>query len=258
MSLKKIGGIVVIISLTALVAVFFIKKASHQNELIPLKRASIKEAIFGIGTVQTHHKFAFKTGITSTIEALYVKEGDSVQKGQKLAKISAGPLVVAPFAGTVTALPYSEKENAFPDTPVVQVEDLKNLYINASLEQEGVLRVKQQSPVVLTFENMKQKTFHGKVRSIYPKAGQFIAVIDTDERLPEEIIPSMTADVAIEVAQKENVLLAPLRSLNGGKISILRDGKQMKIPVQIGIRDQEWAEIISGDIQDGDQAVIPQ
>jgi len=40
------------------------------------------------------------------------------------------------------------------------------------------------------------------------------------DQLPPEILPGMTTDVAIEVAQKEKALLVPVRAINSGHVLV--------------------------------------
>lgn len=238
------------------VALYFWQFKKPSYDLVPIRKAAMKEAIYGIGTVQARHRFSFKVGIIKTIEAVYVKEGDSVQKGQNLLKLSDGMVLKSPFAGSVTQLPYFAGENTGPEVPLITVEDLKDRYVTASLEQQGALRVKPGMAVNLSFESIRSKIFTGKLISIIPKNSQFVSQIEV-ENLPPEIIPAMTSDVAIIVAEKENVLQVPVKSISSGMVTVLRDGKKKKIKLELGAMDNEWAEVTSGELLDQDQIIVP-
>jgi hypothetical protein len=54
----------------------------------------------------------------------------------------------------------------------------------------------------------------------------------------------MTADTAIEVGSKENVLLAPLRSVHQGVLTIEENGKRKKIKPSFGLQDPEFIEVV--------------
>src|SRR3989338_7440611 len=61
------------------------KKLSNDLLLTdPIKRGSVIESVYGIGTVTATKSYQLKLGVTSTIRRLYVKEGDQVGKGQAL------------------------------------------------------------------------------------------------------------------------------------------------------------------------------
>ncbi|MCX7997424.1 MAG: hypothetical protein N3A69_00545 [Leptospiraceae bacterium] len=140
---------------------------------------------------------------------------------------------------------------------ILTLTDLVHLHLVVSLEQEGALRVRAGQNVRFSFESLTGKKFTGKVKSIFPNRNQFFVKIEPDE-LPPEILPGMTADVAIEVAKKENVLLIPVVSIHNGKVMRIREGKKSKIDVQIGNLDGEWAEVINSDLGVNDEIVIPE
>lgn len=244
-------------TLIALGAIAFLFSRSLQNlETVAAKRSSIKEAVYGIGTVMSNQRFSYQPGVAKYIEALYVKEGDEVRKGQNLLKISDVGIIHSPINGVVTLLSQKVGENASPTAPVVVVEDLHDRYISASLEQQGALRVRKGLSASLSFESLRGQIFTGIVRSVFPKNSQFVALIDV-QNLPLEIVPDMTADVAIEVAEKKDVLLIPIRALGSGMVQIKDGRSRKKVSVKIGLMDEEWGEVLEGDLKDGDLVILP-
>ncbi len=230
--------------------------SNRGTSTIAPRRSSIKEAVYAIGTVQSRSRFSFKVGISKTLEQVFAREGERVKKGDKLLRLSDSGILFSPMNGTVTSLPFYPGENIFSDSPIIIVEDLEDRYIVAKLEQQGALRVRRDLKVSLSFESIRSQVFHGTVKSIFPQNGQFIANIET-EKMPPEIIPGMTADVAIEVASKENALLIPIRAVTAGGVVIIRNGKKERIPVKIGNTDQEWAEVLEPNLSIEDQVILP-
>ncbi len=229
----------------------------HNSDIIKIqpKKGPIVEAIYSLGTVTARHQFHFKVGVPKTIQKLYIGEGQAVIKGQNLVLLSDGIVIRSPFAGTVTQLPFSEGENVFSDTYIISVENMKDLYLQATLEQQGALRVKKGLPVQLSFETIREQKFQGIVSSVYPQKGQFIVRIEV-ANLPAEILPGMTADLAIEISRHENALLIPVAAISSGFVIIERNGRREKIPVTVGSMDNEWAEITSNNIQLTDEVII--
>ncbi|PIS10856.1 MAG: secretion protein HlyD [Bdellovibrio sp. CG10_big_fil_rev_8_21_14_0_10_47_8] len=219
-------------------------------------RGPIEEAIYGLGTVRAARIFEYKQGVTSRILKIYVKEGQSVHAGEALMELESVPTVRAPFDGTVTSLPFHERENVFAQIPLIRLEDLRNPYIEMSLEQQGALRIQPQQTAKLSFESLRGTIYEGKVESIYPANGQFIVRIEKS-KLPPEILPGMTVDVAIELQKKDNVLLIPVAGIQNGLVTVLRNGNKIKVQVQLGLSNSEWAEVLSGDIQESDRVLIP-
>lgn len=245
-----------VVALASIGTVFYIiKKTKGSYEIVVTREGPVKEAIYGLGTVVSQKKFSFKVGVTKTLEVIYVNKGDDVKKGDNLLKFSEGMVIKSPLDGTVLELPYNAGENVFPDKPAIAIENLHSLYVEARIDQQGALRVKSGLPVTLSFENLRSKVFKGQVQSIFPSQGEFVARIQS-ENLPPEILPGMTSDVAIEVAQKEKALLVPVRAISSGHVLVQRGSQKEKIKVDIGISDDEWAEVLDSTLKKGDEVLI--
>jgi len=218
-------------------------------------KGPIIEAVYGIGTITSENIYNLKIGIISEISKLYIREGDYVEKNDRLLQIPGIPDFRAPFSGMVTSVRFYENEPVFPQLPILTLMDTKNLYLSVILEQEAALRVKPGQTARFTFESLRAKKFSGKIRSVYPSEGQFRVYIEV-ENLPVEILPGMTADVSVEVNRKENVMLIPVASVHSGKVILYRGGKKKKVDVEIGSIDADRAEVLSGDIQMNDEILI--
>lgn len=220
------------------------------------KLGSIVESVYGLGTVHSEKSYNLKIGITSSIRRIYVKEGEIVQKGQNLLELDSIPVFKAPFTGTITSIPFEEREIVFPQVPILKMENFSEVYLKVSLEQQGALRVKKGQSARVLFESIRGTSFQGTVRTIFPDEGQFMVYISVNE-LPPEILPGMTADVAIETGKKDNALLIPASVFKAGHVVRMRNGKKDKIKVKLGVLNGEWAEIIEGDIKLDDLILAP-
>ncbi len=233
----------------------YVLLSNNQSEIIHPRRGPIVEAIYGLATATARNKFSFKVGLTKTVQKVHVTEGQLVQKGQALMELSDGMKIYAPFAGTVTSLPYNAGENVFSDFPVVIVEDLTDQYMIANLEQQGAIRVKKGMQVKMSFETIREKTYSGVVKTVFPQKGQFVVHIESKE-IPNDILPGMTADVSIIVSTKENATLVPIKAIKAGTLQIRRDGHTQKLNLKIGAMDSEWAEVLSDNLKESDEIVM--
>lgn len=254
---KRIWGIFAVVAVSAIVALSLSWRARNlqESQLQGLREGPIVEGIYGLGTVVARKQFHYKVGVTKTVMRLLVDEGAAVERGQRILELSDGPPVVAPFAGTVTSLPSRAGETVSANSTVAVVEDLTDRYVQASLEQQGALRVKRGMSVKVSFESLRDQVFTGTVESIYPQDGQFTVRIEVSN-LPKEILPGMTADCSILVAQKDKALLVPALAVQSGQVLRWRNGKKEKVSVGLGIQDGQWAEVTSGDLQSGDQVLV--
>jgi membrane fusion protein, macrolide-specific efflux system len=187
------------------------------------------------------------------VRKFFVNEGDLVQPGQSLAQLE-DIVMRSPIEGTVTAVSYRDGEIVPPQVSIVTVTNLDKLYLEVSLEQQSILRVKKDQAVAVSFESLRNEKYEGVVASIYPRDSQFIVRIEL-KKWPREILPGMTADVAILVGKKTNVLLIPLRTIVSGQVTRIRDNKKERVPVKLGVIDGEWGEVTSENILPDDELV---
>jgi membrane fusion protein, macrolide-specific efflux system len=222
----------------------------------PIQRGEIIESVYGIGTVTANRIYRIMPGVVNTIREVFVKEGDSVKKGQKLIGNDAYDYH-APFDGTVTSLPYKIGENVFPQIPILTLVDMQDRYLVVSMEQQGALRVQRGQRVKMSFDSVREQNYDGVVSAVYSNDNNFLARIDIGT-LPVRILPGMTADVAIAITQHDNVVLVPVAALEHGKYVWVKQNHRIprRIEVKTGIIDKAMAEIISGDVEIGDRLLI--
>ncbi len=221
----------------------------------PIKKGTVLESVYGIGTVTAARSYSLKPGVTQTLRDLYVSEGDQVKKGAKLAAIDQINYT-APFDGVVNYLPFKVGENVFAQVPTLVLTDLKNRYMVVTLVQQGALRVKPGQRAILSLDSMRKQKFEGVVKSVYTYNGNFLARIDVTA-LPAEVLPDMTADVAIVLQELKDVLVIPTTAYDNGHVWVKRPyGMTTSVPVTLGVIDDSTAQVVSGDIHEGEQLVI--
>lgn len=255
MKKKIVIGVFLLILIVVVVLIVKLYGAPDQTVSTP-QRGSIIEAVYGLGVVESENIYPLKVGTTTRLEDIFVFEGQSVKKGERLLAITSNVIFKSPIDGVVTSLDFHKGETIFPNVPILQVTDLQKRYILVSLDQESIMRVRVGQPVKLSFESLRGQKFTGSVANIYPKNGEFLVRINI-QNLPLEILPDMTADVAIEMNKKDNALLIPLIAITNGKVVVRRNHRHVKIPVTIGLVDGSFAEVLSGDLTEQDQIVLP-
>jgi len=245
--------IIFLVILLVSLGVYFFKKKN--TSFLELKKGNVVDAVYGLGQVKSDKIFEVKIGIITNIKKLYVKEGSDVNKGDSIIAFDTGSIFKAPFDGTITMVSFQEGEVAFPQIPILRLENLENKYLEVSLEQEAALKVIKGQTAKVIFESLKTREFEGVVKTIFPKDGEFIAHILIDN-LTENILPGMTADIIIEIGRKEDTILIPVVAITNGYVIRFRDDKKKKIAVKIGHSDGIWAELIKGDLLESDSVVI--
>lgn len=220
------------------------------------KTGEIVEAVYGLGTVLSDDVFYAKSAIVSSVAEFYVREGEDVIKGQKLFKTDQGSVTVAPFAGRITEIPVAAHENLFPQSIILKLINLNKLYLAVSLEQQGAMRIKKGLNAEISFEFFRNKKIMGVIDTIYPQQNEFIAKVRF-LKLPDGVLPGMTADVAFEIDRKANAVLVPAKAIVNGNIIIKRDGKKNKFVAKVGLVDLEFAEILDPVLTVQDEIILP-
>jgi macrolide-specific efflux system membrane fusion protein len=179
----------------------------HQKNFLIVHptRGPIIETVYGLGKVKSYKRFEIVVGVISKVKNLYTDEGMEVTKGAPLIKMEDGGEFYAPFTGTVTEVVVRTGEIALPQRPLLRLEDLKDNYLEISLEQEAALRVKRGQTAKISFESIRNKILTGKVSALFSREDEFIVHIQV-EGLAPEILPGMTADVSIEIGNIHNAL----------------------------------------------------
>lgn len=165
-------------------------------------------------------------------------------------------------------------------TPVLfQIaQDLTRMQIDTNLAEADVGGVRVGQTVSFTVDAYPEKTFSGVVRQIRlnPTVQQNVVTYDVVVSVdnPEGLLlPGMTAVVVIRVAERQQALRVPLAALRfrpadlAGAAPVstgeaerivyrLDRGKLIPLPVRIGIYGQRHAELVGGDLRDGDLLVV--
>jgi macrolide-specific efflux system membrane fusion protein len=216
----------------------------------------IVEAVYGLGTIDSEEVYHAKSAILTSVQEFYVQEGSDVKKGDKLFRNDQNNVLRSPINGRVISIGPSLGEVVFPQTQILTIINLETLYLSVSLEQQGTMRMKKDMNCEISFDFYRDQKIKGKVVSIFPQENQFLTKV-TVEKWPPGVLPGMTADVAFEIARKELATLVPISAVANGHLSIIRDDKKQKLPIEIGLMDEKFVEVISPKLNITDEVLVP-
>lgn len=246
--------IVIFCFFIALAATYFIYNRYFNVEKLSPRLGEVVESIYGLGTVTADQSYRLKAGVSSIVTKVFVREGDLVQPNEPLVKLD-NIIMRSQIKGTVTGIAFKVGELVTPQSVVATVTNLEDLFLEVSLEQQSILRIIKGQVVFVSFESLRNEKFEGTVASVYPRDNQFIVRVELN-KWPLGVLPGMTADVAILIGRKSNVLLIPIKSIFAGQVTRIRNNKKERVPVKLGIIDGEWAEVDSDNIMMGDELVL--
>jgi HlyD family secretion protein len=172
--------------------------------------------------------------------------------------------LVAPFAGTVTALYVTDGEYA--SGPVVELVDTSSLRVVLDVDEVDIGAIRVGQPSAISLESWPERDLRAEVVSIAPKAQNRSGVVTYEVRLsfdPEDlpVLTGMTANADLTTAQRKDVLLVPNRAIIADRqagryyVSKINDGQVVRTEVTVGLRDDAFTEIRSG-LSDGDQVYM--
>lgn len=193
-------------------------------------------------------------------------------------------VIVSPVSGIVVSrsVDVGQTVAASFQTPTLFsiAQDLKRMQIDTTVAEADVGSVKVGQSVHFTVDAYAGRDFQGTVRQIRLNSQVLQNVVTynvvIDVANPEEILlPGMTAFVSIVTAEHPNALRVPVAALRfkptaegaapsrpaargagEKKVYRLADGKPVAVPVQTGVGDGKFMEIVSGEVREGDALVV--
>jgi HlyD family secretion protein len=83
-----------------------------------------------------------------------------------------------------------------------------------------------------------------------------VEAIFTDNPLPANLLPGLSADLEVILDARDNVLRIPTYALlEGGRVMVIEDVRLVKKPVTTGLHNWKYTEITSGLVQ-GEPVVV--
>lgn len=172
-------------------------------------------------------------------------------------------IIIAPFDGLIAAATPHQGDQVSPSTVIATL--ITNQYVAIiPLNEVDVAKVKMGNLAMLTFDAIDGLTMTGKIIDIdtIGTVSQGVVTYNVKIALDTQdpsVKPGMSTSVSIITQVEADVLAAPNAAIKvQGTANYVQkldaSGKPQNYPVQIGIADDTYTEIISG-LNEGDQVV---
>ena len=191
------------------------------------------------------------------------------------AKVNLGYTdIVSPVDGIVVsrAVTMGQTVAATLQTPTLFLiaTDLTKMEVDTNVSESDIGPVKETNASTFSVDAWPGRVFNGSVVQVRqsPQTVQNVVTYDVVvgvDNADLALKPGMTASTQIVTDQRSNVLRVPdqaLRYTPSGsaqsatpRIWVLRGGKPVAVPVVLGLDDDSFSEIVSGDVKQGDQVV---
>jgi RND family efflux transporter MFP subunit len=166
--------------------------------------------------------------------------------------------MAAPFDGIITSKNLEEGDMINPmmgmTAGVLTLMDLSKVKVHITVPSEDIEQIKVNQKCLININSVVGEQFPGVVYSKNLAADPVSKTFKVEIMIlnPEIIIKAgVFAEVMIEVSKKEDVLLLPHSAVVEEKYVVLyNDGKAKVIEVQVGDKNDEFFEIVSGVTQD--------
>jgi multidrug efflux pump subunit AcrA (membrane-fusion protein) len=254
--MNKKSLVIGVVLLIVFASAFIFKNYFSNQEVITPKISSIVDSVYGLGSIKSRKIFHARVALTTLMEKMYVDEGQFVKKGTALFRLSEGSTVYAPFDGDITHISVEDGEMVFAQKDILIMQDLKDLFVEVNLEQEGAIKIKKNMKAVLSFDNLSQQIIEGQVFAVLPHEEKFKVQVLSNQ-FPEGLLPAMSVDVTFTISSKDSAILVPVKAVVNGHIMRIRQGTKERIKVITGIQDGSFVEIVDPILETTDQIQIP-
>lgn len=196
-------------------------------------------------------------------------EADDIEAAE--ARVAAAQAIVdqkhitAPFDGTITEVQAKPGDQVVPGMGAFRLDDLSRLFVDVNLSEVDINQIDIGQDVLLTFDAILGKEYHGTVSQVAlvgtPVQGvvDFIVTVELTDP-DQEVKPGMTAAVNIATKQLKDVLLVPNRAVrikDGQRVVyVLREGVPTPVKITLGASSDTQSEVLEGDLREGDQVVL--
>ncbi|MDJ0867595.1 MAG: efflux RND transporter periplasmic adaptor subunit [Myxococcota bacterium] len=179
-------------------------------------------------------------------------------------------LLRAPFGGVVAELEVEVGEWVTPSPPlmlapaVADLIDPSSLYVSAPMDEVDSSAIEPGQAVRVTVDSHPGRELAGRVARVAPYVLDVEAQnrtveieVELDDReLAAALLPGTSADVEVIEAAREDALRVPAPTLLAGdRVLVARDGRLVEQPVEIGLKNWDYAEIRDG-LEAGQLVVI--
>lgn len=258
-------------------------------ESFTVARQDLRQILLSTAIVQPQNRLEIKPPIAGRAEAILVREGQRVKKGQVLAFLSSteraavldsararGPEelrrwreiyrptpLIAPIAGEIISRRVEPGQTVGTGDAVLVMSD--RLILRASVDETDIGQIKVGQRAGVQLDAYPDEAIEGTVDHVAFEATTTNNVTSyqvevVPDRVPAVMKSGMTANIRFHIAVKNGALVLPVTAVRQEeKVSfVLRssgEGKPSRSSVQVGISDGKFVEIVSG-LNEGDRVVV--
>jgi len=170
----------------------------------------------------------------------------------------------APFSGILIEMDAAANQPFHADDILFKIIDPRALQIVASVTEEDFPLLNVGQGAEIFFDARPDVTAQGTVSSIIPlriegSDSPLYNIYITLDEVPEGLADGMTADAAITLAKREDVLCLPRAIVRASSsdtaiVKVWDGAQEVEREIRVGLRGDTYVEIVSG-LDEGEQVV---
>jgi RND family efflux transporter MFP subunit len=225
------------------------REVRNARAALPAAEAALRSAQSGTGQSQVD-----QATIASNRAALEQAQANVQLLETQISQSS----IYAPFDGVVTARLLDPGAFAGPNEPIVQVSQIDEVYVNASVPDEDLAYVHEGTPATFTSASIPGKTFSGSIFAVNatPTTGTLSYRARIKMPNPGDVLRGgMLVSVSVQKESHPNALVVPRTALfesdAGSDLYTVVDGKAKMLPVTVGLQTDLLAEVRGNGVTEG-------
>jgi Cu(I)/Ag(I) efflux system membrane fusion protein len=241
----------------------------YSPELLNAQQEYLAALRTGFAADQPSHHASSATLHQSLINAgrrrleLYGMTSGQIERLEKTNDVARTTTIYATRGGIVMSKLVQEGAYINPGTPILQLADLSQVWVEIEISQEDLQWVKQGMTAHITAEAYPGETFTGKVIFISPVANASSRTVMARVALAnpgQKLKPQMFVNALLSLIIGEGIAVPASAVIRGGKNDYVwlraSDGSFVRREVQLGIRTPEGDyQVISG-VSAGDEIAV--
>jgi len=229
---------------------------------IAAAQATVKEAEATLKAAQANK--AQRPAYQENLNALGSEVSSQAAQLQQAKSRLTDLTIISPIAGTVTARKSDPGDQATPGSPVLEVQYLDWLYVNATLPVDFATSIQAGQTATITIDGLPGRVYRGPIININPAADPLSRQFGIKVRLDNQdhlVRPGMYGQITIVTSQvyaKVVVPRAAIATAADGSTTVTVVGSDNVAHVHKvtqGVSDAQGIQITSG-VNPGDQVVV--
>jgi Membrane-fusion protein len=218
---------------------------------------SISNSLSFTGSMQLINSASYTASGEGKVREVYVAQGDSVSKGDKLIRLSGGETVEAEFDGTVSTLNVEKGDEVKAGDSLATVADFDHMRVSVRVGESNISEVSVGQSCRVTVSSAGA-TFDSVIGTIDYVAytgnnvAYYTATVDVDTAAAENLWPGMQATVTVPLEEAENVTVLKMDALSTARDNtayVYKEndaGEMEEVQVTVGVSNGNYVEIREG------------